>query len=45
MWKTNQFPTAADLIAWMNATGVTAAQVKHIYFDGASGRHVVVYFA
>lgn len=45
MWKTSQFPTAAELIAWMNTSGVTTAQVKAIYYDGASGRHVVIYFA
>jgi hypothetical protein len=44
MWKTNQFATAAELVAWMNTAGLTATHVKHVYFDAASGRHVVVYF-
>lgn len=44
MWKTNQFATATELVAWLNTAVVTTAQVKHIYFDGASGRHVVVYY-
>jgi hypothetical protein len=44
MWKTNQFETAAALVAWLNTAAKTVAMVKFVYFDGASGRHVVVYF-
>lgn len=46
-WNVAQFATVAEMKAWLIANVLIAnvGNVKFIYFDGASGRHVVVYVA
>jgi hypothetical protein len=37
------FQTIAQLQAYITAEGLLAADVVAVYFDGASGQHVLVY--
>jgi len=41
--KVQLFQTAAQLQAFLTANGITIAKTAAIYFDGASGKHVLVY--
>jgi hypothetical protein len=43
--KVMMFQTAKELENYLNATPVALAKIAAVYFDGASGKHVLVYDA
>lgn len=41
--KVQIFNSVTELQAFLTSSGLTAAKVSAVYFDGASGKHVLVY--
>jgi hypothetical protein len=41
--KVQIFNTPQELQAFLTANSLTIAKIASIYFDGASGKHVLVY--
>jgi hypothetical protein len=43
-WKVMTFSTAKDLELYLTANGIALAEIKEIYYDSASGKHVLVFY-
>lgn len=44
-WHIQTFTSPQLLVKFMNDNSLTTTQVKYLYFDAASGHHVLVWYA